>query len=90
MTIEAPAPEEPQAPEEGAPPAGAVPEATEQIHLPEPSYLPVVLAFGIMLALVGIVITFVLSIIGGVIALIALVRWIRGAREEMAELPLDR
>jgi hypothetical protein len=69
-------------------PEGALPQPTEEIHLPEPSYLPVVLAFGITLALVGVVFTWVISAIGAVIFLIALTRWIRQTREEMSELPL--
>ena len=43
---------------EPAPPPG------EAIHLPEPSYLPVLTAFGIALALVGVVITWILTGIG--------------------------
>lgn len=60
--------------------------------MPRPSYLPVTLALGITLALVGVVVGWlyhVVSVIGGVIAIVALVIWIRQAREEMAELPLD-
>jgi hypothetical protein len=90
MAVEETAAAEPQATEEGAVRAGEVPRATEEIHLPEPSYLPVVLAFGITVALVGIVLTFVMCIIGGIIALVALYKWIRAAREEMSELPLDQ
>jgi Flp pilus assembly protein TadB len=89
MAIEARAPEEPQAPEEGASGAESVPGATEEVHLPEPSYLPAVLAFGIMWALVGIVISWVVCVIGGVIAIVALWRWIKSARQDMAELPLE-
>jgi Flp pilus assembly protein TadB len=69
-------------------PDGALPQPTEEIHLPEPSYVPVVLAFGIALAVVGIVLSWVLVVIGAVIGLIALVRWIRQTRSEMSELPL--
>ena len=69
-------------------PEGALPQPTEQIHLPEPSYVPVVLAFGISLAVVGIVLSWVLVVIGAIIGLIALVRWIRQTRSEMSELPL--
>jgi hypothetical protein len=61
----------------------------EAIHLPEPSYLPVTLAFGIMASLVGIITTWVISAIGVVIVLVALFRWIGKTRAEMAELPLD-
>ena len=68
---------------EPAPPPG------EAIHLPEPSYLPVVTAFGISLALVGVVITWIITAIGGAIALVAIFLWIRDARAEMSGLPLE-
>jgi hypothetical protein len=70
-------------PEEPAPPPG------EPVHLPGPSYLPVLTALGITLALVGVVISWVVSAIGLVIAVIAVVRWIRETREEISELPLE-
>ena len=69
-------------------PEGALPQPTEEIHLPEPSYLPVVLAFGIAIAIVGIVLSWVLVLIGAIISLVALFRWIKQTRSEMSELPL--
>ena len=69
--------------------ADGVPEAAESVHLPEPSYLPILLAFGITIALVGVVINWVIVGIGVVIFLVVLVRWIRQTREEMADLPLE-
>jgi hypothetical protein len=69
-------------------PDGALPPPTEEIHLPEPSYLPVVLAFGITIAIVGVVLTWVLVVIGALVFLVSLFRWIRQTRAEMAELPL--
>ena len=68
---------------------GDVPPRGEEIHLPDPSYLPVIVAAGTTLALVGVVINFVLAGIGVVIAVVAIVRWVRQTREEMAELPLE-
>ena len=68
---------------------GQPPPPAEQIHLPGPSYLPVALAFGATLAIVGVVLSFVLFAIGLLIVIVTTVRWIRGAREEMAELPLE-
>jgi Cytochrome c oxidase subunit IV len=70
-------------PEEPAPPPG------EAVHLPGPSYLPVLTALGIALALVGVVISWVVSAIGLVIAVIAVVRWIQETREDISELPLE-
>ena len=69
-------------------PEGALPPATEEIHLPEPSYLPVVLAFGLSIAIIGVVFTWVMVAIGALIFLISLVRWIGQTRREMSELPL--
>jgi hypothetical protein len=63
-----------------------IPPATEEVHLPGSSYLPVVVAFGVTLALVGVVISFA---IGVIVTVAATVRWIRETREEMAELPLE-
>jgi Flp pilus assembly protein TadB len=65
------------------------PEAGESVHLPEPSYLPVLLAFGITIALVGVVVNWVIVGIGLVIFLVVLLRWIRQTRAEMADLPLE-
>jgi len=69
-------------------PEGALPPATEEIHLPEPSYLPVTLAFGITVAIIGVVFSWVVVVIGAIVAVVSLARWIRQTRAEMAELPL--
>jgi hypothetical protein len=68
---------------------GGVPPRGEEIHLPDPSYLPVVVAAGTTLAIVGVVINFVLAVIGVAITVVAIFRWVRQTREEMAELPLE-
>ena len=75
--------EQPRPEDGGAQPPG------ELIHLPGPSYLPVVTALGIMLAVTGVVISIWLVAIGAAITLYALVRWIRETRQEMSELPLE-
>jgi hypothetical protein len=67
----------------------ALPAPSEEIHLPDPTYTPIVLAFGIMIVVVGVVLSWVMVAIGAIIALVALTRWIRQVREEMAELPLE-
>jgi O-antigen ligase len=66
-----------------APPAG------EQIHMPAPSIIPVLNAAGLSTAIVGITISIVL-VIGGLLLFIGTaIVWIRGARREMEELPLE-
>jgi hypothetical protein len=70
-------------------PEGALPPPTEEIHLPDPSYLPPVMALGITFMVTGIVIGLPVVIVGAILFLITLVRWIRKTREEMGQLPLD-
>jgi cytochrome c oxidase subunit IV len=64
-------------------------EPGEAIHLPGPSYQPVLLAFGLSLAITGVVLFPVVAVIGGVISLVALIGWIRDTRREISELPLE-
>ena len=64
-------------------------EAGESIHLPGPSYQPVVLAFGLTLVITGFVLFPIVAVIGGVISLVALIGWIRDTRREISELPLE-
>ncbi len=67
----------------------APPAASEHIHLPGPTFLPIVVATGITLALVGILISTVVLVLGMVVWMVAVIAWIRVARAEIAELPLD-
>ena len=66
-----------------APPVG------EEIHMPEPSMLPVANAVGVTLSLVGLTLSLAVTIVGLVLFLVTLVAWIRSAAHEMSELPLD-
>jgi hypothetical protein len=68
---------------------GRLPQPTEEVHLPDPSYLPVLLATGITIILVGVVLSWIIAAVGGLISIIVLVRWIRFARQELRELPLE-
>ena len=62
----------------------------EEIHLPAPSLVPMFTAAGITVALVGLILSWWFVVAGGVIALIAIGRWIRDVRAEIASLPADR
>jgi hypothetical protein len=66
-----------------APPVG------EEIHLPGPSILPILTALGITLALIGITTFIEFTVIGGVLTIVCIVRWIKDTRQEIDELPLD-
>ena len=67
----------------------SVPPAGEQVHLPGATYLPAWTAFGITIALVGVILSWVIVGIGAVIAGVAILRWIREAREDISRLPLQ-
>ena len=66
-----------------APPAG------EEIHLPGPSILPVLTALGITLTLVGLTTFIEMTVVGGILTIVCLIRWIKDTRREIDELPLD-
>jgi type IV secretory pathway TrbD component len=66
-----------------APPAG------ETIHLPGPTYLPIITAVGITIAVVGVVQSWIIVAAGLLITLVAVVRWVRETRQDIGELPLE-
>ena len=66
-----------------------VPEPSEQIHLPGPSYIPVFVALGITVALVGVVVAWWVLAIGMVVFLLPVFRWIADTRQDIADLPLE-
>jgi hypothetical protein len=66
---------------EAAPPTG------EEIHLPGPSLLPLLLAIGITLTLVGVTLGIALTVIGLAITIPVLWRWISSTRSDIEELP---
>jgi hypothetical protein len=69
--------------EPDAPPAG------EELHLPEPSLVPILNAAGVALTLVGLTITLYVSVVGLLLFLFTLVRWIRDTTHEISELPAE-
>ena len=66
-----------------APPVG------EEVHMPEPSLLPIANAVGVTLSIVGLTLELAVTIVGLVIFVVTLVAWMRAAAHEMSELPLD-
>jgi hypothetical protein len=68
--------------ESTAPPAG------EEIHLPAPSVIPLVIAAGITLTVIGTTIDWkVWTPMGLVITVVCIVIWIRDTRRDVASLP---
>lgn len=66
-----------------APPVG------EEIHLPEPSILPLLVAVAITIALVGVTLFWPLTVAGAVVTVVLVVRWIGDTRRDVDELPLE-
>jgi hypothetical protein len=66
-----------------APPAG------EEIHLPGPSLQPVLLAFGLMLTLLGVTLGNFVLFSGLILSAWVIVRWIADTRREIKHLPED-
>jgi hypothetical protein len=67
--------------EQEAPPVG------EEIHLPGPTLIPLLTAVGITLIVIGTTINWLFSIIGAVIFVLCVIRWIRDTRRDVAALP---
>lgn len=63
------------------------PPVGEEIHLPGPSILPLLLAMAITLALVGVTVNRILTIAGGVVGIVIIAVWVRGTRHDIDELP---
>lgn len=64
-----------------APPVG------EEVHIPGPSLIPFACAVGITLVVIGTTIDPMLSVVGLIIFLVTVFRWIRDTRRDMAALP---
>jgi hypothetical protein len=64
-----------------------VPPVGEEIHLPGPTILPLLMAVGITLALVGVTTFIEFTVVGVILTLVCLFRWIKDTRREVDELP---
>ncbi|HSZ06124.1 MAG TPA: hypothetical protein VK778_13120 [Solirubrobacteraceae bacterium] len=66
-----------------------VPPVGEEIHLPGPSILPMLTAVGITLTLVGVTTFIEFTVVGVILTVGCIGRWIADTRREIDELPLD-
>lgn len=69
------------APSEAAPPAG------EEIHLPKGSPLPLIVAIGVTLLVIGTTVWWVWSLLGFIIIVVSVGIWIRDVRRDVDALP---
>ena len=63
------------------------PKPTEVVYLPKPSAYPALLAFGLAALVVGLFAWWPYAVIGGIIALISLIAWLRRNRDDIARMP---
>jgi hypothetical protein len=66
-----------------------VPPVGEEIHLPGPSILPLLTAVGITLTLIGVTTFIEFTVVGVILTVWSVGRWIKDTRREINELPLD-
>jgi hypothetical protein len=66
-----------------------IPPTGEEIHLPGPSLDPLLLTVGITMGLLGVTTSVFLVVAGVLLSLVVTVRWIRQARNDIDELPLE-
>jgi hypothetical protein len=65
----------------------ALPPVGEEIHLPGGSPLPLIVAIGVTLLVIGTTIWWVWSALGAVITIVAIGMWVRDVRRDYDELP---
>jgi hypothetical protein len=67
--------------------AEAVPPVGEEIHLPGGSILPLTVAIGVTLLVIGTTIWWVWSALGFTITVVSVGLWVRDVRRDVDELP---
>ena len=63
------------------------PEPTESIYLPRPTVHPALVAFGLAALVVGLYSWWPYAVIGGAIALVSLIGWLRRNKREISRMP---
>jgi len=63
------------------------PKPTESIYPARPTVYPALLAFGLAALVVGLFSWWPYAVIGGAIALVSLIAWLRISRDEIARMP---
>jgi hypothetical protein len=66
-----------------------IPPAGEEVHMPEPSIIPLVNSAALAIAIVSITLSWYMVALGGVVFLITKVKWIADVRRDIDALPLE-
>ena len=73
----------------GASAIHAAPPVGEEIHMPDPSLIPILNAAAVTVALLGVTSSKVLLVAGTILFIITTVIWVRDTRREIASLPAE-
>lgn len=66
-----------------------VPPSGEEIHMPEPSIIPIVNAAALAIAIVSLTLDWYTVALGGVVFVITAIKWIADVRRDIDALPLE-
>jgi len=67
----------------------AVPPAGEEIHMPEPSIIPLVNSAALAITIVSITLSWYVVALAGVVFAITTIKWIADVRRDIDALPLE-
>ena len=70
-------------PQRTAPPVG------EEIHMPEPSIIPVINAAALAITIVSITLSWILCAAAGLVFVVTTIKWIADVRRDIDQLPLE-
>jgi len=65
------------------------PPVSEEIHMPDPTLIPIINAAGVTVALLGVTTTPFLLYFGLIVVAVTTALWIRDTRREIASLPAE-
>ena len=66
-----------------------VPPAGEEVHMPEPSIIPLVNSAALAIAIVSITLNWYIVALAGLVFVITTIRWIADVRRDIDALPLE-
>ena len=66
-----------------------VPPAGEEVHMPEPSIIPLVNSAALAITIVSLTLSWYVVAAGGLVFLITTIRWIADVRRDINALPLE-
>jgi hypothetical protein len=66
-----------------------VPPAGEEIHMPEPSLIPLINSAALAIAIVALTLSWYVVALAGLVFLITTIKWIADVRRDIDALPLE-